>query len=171
MTFCAALSLPNNTELILKKNDFSRNMSIFASAILELPASAKCPADTACFGGSKTALFLEKSFNFNIKENTMEEKRFGQLTNEQISKRFRSQFDLVNHAIRMAGHLIHSGHAPSPGSADNIVNDVLIDIKLGRDYYLDEEEEEEEVDEVVIFSTEDEEEETKKGRSRAVAKR
>jgi hypothetical protein len=80
------------------------------------------------------------------------ETRFGLLTNEQISKRFKSQFDLVNHAIRMAGHMIHSGHAPSPGSADNIVNDVLTDIKLGRDYYNFEDEDEEESDEEEINS-------------------
>lgn len=75
------------------------------------------------------------------------EKKQGQLTNEMISKKFRSQFDLVNHAIRLAGHLIHSGHAPSAGSADNIVNDVLTDIKFGRDLYGDEDEDEEEEEE------------------------
>lgn len=96
------------------------------------------------------------------------EKRFGHLTNEQISKRFKSQFDLVNHAIKLAGHFIQAGVAPSPGSADNIVNDVLKDIETGRDVFQSFDVEEEEEEEVFIASFEDDEEEApKKGRSRA----
>lgn len=108
----------------------------------------------------------------------METEKRRQLTNEQLSKRFRSQFDLVNHAIRMAGHLILSGHAPGPGSSDNLIDDVLTDIKLGRDAYMDfeeEEESEEELDEVEIFSSrdlvEDEAVPTKKKRARTLPKK
>lgn len=96
------------------------------------------------------------------------EKRLGHLTNEKISKRFRSQFDLVNHAIRLAGHFIHAGVAPSPGSADNIVNDVLKDIETGRDLYQSFDEEEEEEEEILpVLIIEEEEESPKKSRSRA----
>lgn len=96
------------------------------------------------------------------------EKRLGHLTNEKISKRFKSQFELVNHAIKLAGHFIQAGVAPSPGSADNIVNDVLKDIESGRDLYqsFDEEEEEEE-EEVFVAGFIEEEEAPKKSRSRA----
>jgi hypothetical protein len=94
------------------------------------------------------------------------------LTNELISKRYKSQFDLVNHAIRLAAHHIQAGHEPSVGSADNIVNDVLNDIALGRDTYEDWEEEEEAAEETII-EIEEEVAPAKKSRSRAkeVAKR
>lgn len=99
------------------------------------------------------------------------EKRSGHLTNEKISKRFKSQFDLVNHSIRLASHYIQAGIEPSPGSADNIVNDVLSDIEHGRDTYQDIDEDPSEEEEVVdvAFSIKEEVEEItpKKSRSRA----
>ncbi len=101
------------------------------------------------------------------------ENRYAQLTNEQVSKRFKSQFELVNHAIRLAGHMIHSGHAPGPGSADNIVNEVLTDIKLGRDFYDLEDDEEEDAEEEVVYRNTQVEEAApvKKSRVRAALKK
>lgn len=48
------------------------------------------------------------------------------LTNEYLGKKFISQFELVNHAIKVAEHLIHSGR----GSAvkTDIENPALISI-------------------------------------------
>ncbi len=99
------------------------------------------------------------------------EKRSGHLTNEKISKRFKSQFDLVNHSIRLASHYIQAGIEPSPGSADNIVNDVLKDVELGRDTFQDlDDDEDEEMDvleaTLALKKEQDEDSPPKKSRSK-----
>jgi hypothetical protein len=53
------------------------------------------------------------------------------LTNESLSQRFKSSFDLVNYAIKRANEMIVSGHG-TRGQADpelNIANAVLEDIE------------------------------------------
>ena len=40
------------------------------------------------------------------------------LTNERLLKRFKSQFELVDHAIGIAAHMIHSGKE-GRGKSDN----------------------------------------------------
>lgn len=58
------------------------------------------------------------------------------LTSEALSKRFgKSTFELVNYAIKLAGEMIASGHAPVPESDEdlNIANAVLHEIAEGRD--------------------------------------
>lgn len=94
------------------------------------------------------------------------EKRIRTLTNEEISKRYRSQFDLVNHAIRLASHLIQSGYEPSPAVAENIVNDVLKDIETGRDAFAFMDEEDDEIEEEDVVEIEEEVIPAKKSRSR-----
>ena len=68
--------------------------------------------------------------NKNIIEHEM-------LTNEHISKRFKSQFDLVNHAIGLAAYLIRAGHEARSIHDDNLVLDVLEDIQYGRDQFME----------------------------------
>jgi hypothetical protein len=53
------------------------------------------------------------------------------LTNEILHKSFRSQFDLVLHAIRVAGGVVHSGQYESELHMRNIAADVLSDIAEG----------------------------------------
>lgn len=58
------------------------------------------------------------------------------LTNESLNKRFKSTFDLVNYAIRRAGIMIASGHAPRShlNHELNLANAILDEITEGRDH-------------------------------------
>lgn len=60
------------------------------------------------------------------------------LTNESVKSKFRSQFELVNYAIKLAEQMIHSGRAPYV-SIDNLNPAVLIieEIEMGKDKMLD----------------------------------
>lgn len=58
-----------------------------------------------------------------------------ELTNEKISKKFVSQFDLVNHAITLADNMIRSGRSPRVKvDVDNPVIQILAEIDQGKDY-------------------------------------
>jgi len=94
------------------------------------------------------------------------EKREAHLTNEGISTRFKSQFDLVNHAIVLATHRIKAGHEPSLLGPDNVANEVLLDIRAGRDALEDLVEDEEEELEIEVFEEEEVFAGSKKGRKR-----
>lgn len=60
------------------------------------------------------------------------------LTNEELSKRFKSQFDLVNYAIRLAENMIRTGRAArAEMESQNRTLQILGEIKLGKDH-LDE---------------------------------
>jgi len=62
------------------------------------------------------------------------------LTNEKISKRFESQFDLVNYAIKIAGDMIHAGRGPRVKTdTENTALQVLEEILQGKDRYKTEE--------------------------------
>lgn len=53
------------------------------------------------------------------------------LTNEKLKSRFPSQFDLVNHAIKLAEDLIASGCAPyfkADGQNNNIALQILEEV-------------------------------------------
>lgn len=57
------------------------------------------------------------------------------LTNEAISKRFDSQFDLVNYAIGVAQDMIHAGRGPRVKTqTENPALQVLAEINAGKDY-------------------------------------
>lgn len=81
------------------------------------------------------------------------------LTNELLQKRFKSQFDLVLYAIKIAESRIKSGHDDPYHNLDteNLATEILDEIADGRDVFEniiqsaddDEEEEEEEVQPVV----------------------
>jgi DNA-directed RNA polymerase subunit K/omega len=60
------------------------------------------------------------------------------LTNESIKSKFKSQFELVNYAIKLAEQMIHSGRAPQV-SIDNQNTAVIIieEIEVGKDKMLD----------------------------------
>ena len=72
------------------------------------------------------------------------------LTNEMLHKRFKSQFDLVRYAIKLALQKVEAGNDSLYPDAEpeNIPTEVLTDIAEGYDH-LEPEEEEEEVVEVV----------------------
>ncbi len=56
------------------------------------------------------------------------------LTNEIVTKKFLNQFDLVNHAIAVAAHIIHAGRQSKPGDwTENPALLALHDIEVGRD--------------------------------------
>ena len=60
----------------------------------------------------------------------------GNLTNQQISKKFVNQFDLVNYAIRLAENMIRTGRAPRVKvDVDNPVVQVLAEILEGKDKF------------------------------------
>ncbi len=70
------------------------------------------------------------------------------LTNEQLLKRFSSQFDLVRYAIQLAGEHVERGQESSYIDEENIAVEVLSEIAEGKDQYTDilrQEEEEEEI--------------------------
>ncbi len=57
------------------------------------------------------------------------------LTIENISEKFDSQFDMVNHAIGLAVNMIHSGRGPRVKiDNDNPASQVLAEIVEGKDY-------------------------------------
>lgn len=60
------------------------------------------------------------------------------LTNESIKSKFKSQFELVNYAIKLAEQMIHSGRVPHI-STDNQNPAVVIieEIEVGKDKMLD----------------------------------
>lgn len=61
------------------------------------------------------------------------------LTNEEIKKRFDSQFDLVNHLIHRAQDIIASGRGVSiDADSDNIAVNVVADTVSGREYQEEE---------------------------------
>lgn len=56
------------------------------------------------------------------------------LTNQQISKKFTNQFDLVNYAILLCENMIKSGRAPRVKvDVDNPVVQILAEIEAGKD--------------------------------------
>lgn len=54
------------------------------------------------------------------------------LTNEMLTKHFKSQFDLVRYAIEEAAARIRGGHDGHNPMEENVVTDVLEDIAEGR---------------------------------------
>jgi hypothetical protein len=63
-------------------------------------------------------------------------RREEKLTNEALSKRFTSTFELVNYAIKIAGDMIESGHGPRVNILEpelNIANAVLAEINEEKD--------------------------------------
>lgn len=80
------------------------------------------------------------------------------LTNELLQKRFKSQFDLVLYAIKIAENRVKSGHDDLHDlDTENLATEILDEIAEGRDTFEniiqaaddDEEEDEEEVQPVV----------------------
>lgn len=58
------------------------------------------------------------------------------LTNEKLKKRFASQFDLVNYAIKLAAQMIQSGRAPKIGSeVMNVALVIMAELNAGRDQF------------------------------------
>jgi hypothetical protein len=73
------------------------------------------------------------------------------LTNEQLLKRFKNQFELVRYAIKIAEHDIKSGkNAYALFDTDNVAFNVLSEIAAGQDSFVEEVEEKEEEIEPVI---------------------
>lgn len=67
-------------------------------------------------------------------ENEHQARQQEHLTNQQISKRFSNQFDLVNYAIILAENLIKTGRPPRVKiEGDNPVVQVLAEIEAGKD--------------------------------------
>lgn len=59
-----------------------------------------------------------------------------QITNEIINKKFKNQFDLVNHAIRLAENMLKTGRDPRVKSlVQNRAMHVLDEIVTGKDYF------------------------------------
>lgn len=60
------------------------------------------------------------------------------LTNERLKKRFASQFDLVNYAIKLAAQMIQSGRAPRVKTdVQNVALLILQELIAGRDQFDD----------------------------------
>lgn len=60
------------------------------------------------------------------------------LTNEKLKKRFPSQFDLVNYAIKLAAQMIQTGRAPRVKSdVQNVALLILLELIAGRDQFDD----------------------------------
>ena len=58
------------------------------------------------------------------------------LTNESIRKKFKSQFELVNYAIKLSEQMIHSGRAPMVDTESENTAVIIIDeINEGKDIY------------------------------------
>jgi hypothetical protein len=69
------------------------------------------------------------------------------LTNEELSKKCKNQFELVNYAIRLAENIIKTGREPQPGNdAQNRAVQVLDEIRSGTDHL-------EEIPEVQVVTT------------------
>jgi DNA-directed RNA polymerase subunit omega len=89
------------------------------------------------------------------------------LTNEQLLKRFKNQFELVRYAIKLAESEIKSGRdAYGPIDSDNVAHRVLSDIVAGQDFLIEDEEEEEIIEEEPVMV-----EAPKKGKSKTKAAR
>jgi DNA-directed RNA polymerase subunit omega len=58
------------------------------------------------------------------------------LTNEELLKKFKSQFDMVNHAINLAENMVRSGRGPRV-KVDNQNPAVIIveEITVGKDHF------------------------------------
>ncbi len=73
----------------------------------------------------------------------MDKKHHGegsQITSEFIKSKFKNQFDLVNHAIKLAENMIVSGRPArvrTDGIGLNATNVVLEEIVQGKDYFED----------------------------------
>lgn len=64
----------------------------------------------------------------------MEKEKKEHLTNEKISNKFKSQFELVNYAIKLADNLIRSGReARIETNTQNPALQVLEEIEIGTD--------------------------------------
>jgi hypothetical protein len=60
------------------------------------------------------------------------------LTNEMLYKRFKSQFDLVNYAFKLAENMVISGRGPRvPTQCQNPAFQVLCEIAANRDILED----------------------------------
>lgn len=60
------------------------------------------------------------------------------LTNECVKKKFKSQFELVGHAIKLAENMIKTGRGPRVKSeSQNVAIHVLDEIKEGLDKFED----------------------------------
>lgn len=60
------------------------------------------------------------------------------LTNETVKKKFKSQFELVGHAIKLAENMIKTGRGPRVKSeSQNVAIHVLDEIKVGLDKFED----------------------------------
>lgn len=71
------------------------------------------------------------------------------LTNEELLKRFKNQFELVRVAIKLAEYEIKSGKdAYGLHDTDNVAYQVLSEIAAGREYIEEDETEEPEADEI-----------------------
>lgn len=58
------------------------------------------------------------------------------LTNESIRKKFKSQFELVNYAIKLSEQMIHSGRAPMVDTESENTAVIIIDeINQGKDIF------------------------------------
>lgn len=60
-------------------------------------------------------------------------KKSKKITNEELAKHFSNPFELVNHAIDLARHLIHSGHELSETNDRNSASIVLKKVLKERD--------------------------------------
>lgn len=59
-----------------------------------------------------------------------------QLTNENIKKKFKSQFELVNYAIRLAENMIRTGRDPRVKTdVQNRALQILVEINSGKDQF------------------------------------
>lgn len=87
----------------------------------------------------------------------MEEVVVDQITNEELRKRFKNQFELVNYAIKIAENLITTGRAPRVEvDIQNPVIQALKEISSGKDL-LDSVLEGEEEDETIEMEIDSEE--------------
>ncbi len=60
------------------------------------------------------------------------------LTNEQIKKKFKNQFDIVSHAIKLAENMIKSGRGPRVKvDTQNPAMQILAEIMCGKDEFVD----------------------------------
>jgi hypothetical protein len=60
------------------------------------------------------------------------------LTNEKLGKKFKSQFDLVNYAIRLADNMIRSGrNTRVDHEIENPAMQILEEIETGNDIFED----------------------------------
>jgi DNA-directed RNA polymerase subunit omega len=61
-----------------------------------------------------------------------------ELTNEKLKRRFASQFDLVNYAIKLAAEMIQSGRAPRVSTdMQNVALLIMQELMAGKDQFDD----------------------------------